>query len=252
MWWAELADLVIAMKFYEDKIAGDSMNVMKKLDKENTFLISTGEKIFSDKKRLETYIANTIYIAAIQQNFKKEYIDNFNKFQEEFPNSSYSKYIKPLIDEVEDFYKKQEESISGKIKFVKNSDEIDNTGELFSQFKGKKLYIDVWATWCGYCITEFKYGEELKKLLAERDVEILYLSIDEDKDDQKWLEMVKYYNLDGNHIRVNDSFKRNLYNLYGSEDRVSIPKYIIVDEAGKIVNLDAPRPSAIDELRKQL
>ena len=121
--------------------------------------------------------------------------------------------------------------------------------KLLSLFKGKKLYIDIWATWCSPCKEEFRHNKELKKLLKEKGIEILYISVDKDYYEQKWKENIKYFGLDGNHIRItNKSLKEDLLKIY----KGSIPHYAIIDETGKIENLNAPRPSSIEELRKAL
>lgn len=251
MWWEELSKIVVDKEMYLNCGGNfDSIRSIYSAGKINTFKIATAEKVFTNKKLLEIYTANTIYLATLQRKFEKELIDNYDKFQEDFPNSQYSKYITHLIDEVKAYHEKLEADFSDKVKFVKNRGEIDNFEELVSQFKGKQLYIDIWATWCGPCKDQFKHGKELKKLLAEKDVEILYVSIDVDKYDERWKEMIKFYDLDGNHIRVDESLKSSIYKMYGGE--ISIPKYIIVDEVGEIVDLNAPSPSEIEELREKL
>lgn len=251
MWWDELAEIVVDKEMYLDSgVDADSIQSIYAIGKENTFKISIAAKVFSNKNLLETYTANTIFKTALQRKFQEELIDNFNKFQKDFPSSKYAKYISPLIDDVKAYHKKQEEYMSENVKFIEDFDEIDDFDELLSRFKGKRLYIDIWATWCGPCKDQFKYGKELKKMLSEKNVEILYISIDRDEYAQRWVEMIKYYGLDGSHIRVNESLRGRIYDMYGGG--ISIPQYLIVDETGKIVNLNAPSPSKIDELRKKL
>ena len=253
MWWDELSGIAIDKEINLNCGGNfDSIRSIHSAGKINTFKIATAEKIFSNRQQLETYTANTIYLSALQRRFEKELIDNYNKFQEDFPKSKYSKYITHLIDDIKAYHQKIEADFLDKVKFVENPDEIETFDELISHFKGKQLYIDIWATWCGPCKDEFKYGAELKRMLSEKNTEILYISIDEAENDQRWLGMIKYYNLDGNHIRAYSSLQSSVRDLIVENGRISIPQYIIVDESGKIVDVNAPRPSEIDELRNRL
>jgi thiol-disulfide isomerase/thioredoxin len=107
-----------------------------------------------------------------------------------------------------------------------------------SQLKGKKVYVDVWATWCGPCRQEFPYSIKLKEKLKNRDdIVFLYVSVDESK--TAWENFLQTKEApQGLHIWQAKPTILNDYLIAG------IPRYILIDEAGKIVMADAPRPSA--------
>ena len=118
---------------------------------------------------------------------------------------------------------------------------------------GKKIYVDIWATWCKPCLMEFEYNEALKKILSENDIQQLYISLDNDPNsdnDKKWEDCIKQYNLTGTHIRFQggglalDIQKLFLTNDEGKVD-ISIPQYILIDEKGNIINKHAKRPSQL-------
>lgn len=47
-------------------------------------------------------------------------------------------------------------------------------------FKGKTVFVNLWATWCGPCRREMPSIESLSKKLAGKKVEFVMLSLDED------------------------------------------------------------------------
>ena len=145
-----------------------------------------------------------------------------------------------------DFYNKVDRDFSENITFVENFENINTLEELFKPMKGKKIYVDVWATWCVPCKEEFKHSERLKQILKEKDIQMLYISIDREIEDAQWKNLIKYYNLEGKHIRVNENLKNKLHYQYDEKSgMIVIPWYILIDEEGNILQKQAKRPSQI-------
>ena len=57
-----------------------------------------------------------------------------------------------------------------------------------SDFKGKILYLDIWATWCPNCIGKFPYQKQLLKRLQvlNLDTSILFININVDDSKRIW------------------------------------------------------------------
>lgn len=110
-------------------------------------------------------------------------------------------------------------------------------------FKGKYVYIDVWATWCGPCIAEIPSLNKLEEKYHDKNITFVSMSIDKIKDIEKWKKMVKDRNLGG--VQV---FADNDWNSKFIQDFkvTSIPRFILIDPNGKIVKADAARPSNSD------
>ena len=204
---------------------------------------------FLPTEDIEFFTASLIQDKALQNKFEKELIQLFEKFKSDFPNSKYTPFIKPHVDKIIQFHNIAKQGFESNIKFIDNYKNINSLEECLKPFKGKKVYIDVWATSCGACKKQFAYNAELKKILKAKGVDIIYISKDRDDYDERWKGMIKYYDLTGNHIRANRELKLDLKKIVG---RSGIPIYFIIDENGKVINNNAPRPSNLTELRKLL
>ena len=106
--------------------------------------------------------------------------------------------------------------------------------------KGKFVYIDVWATWCGPCIGEIPALKEVEKSYHGKNIEFVSISIDEKKDYEKWKKMVADKELKGIQLFADNAWKSDFVKKYAID---GIPRFILLDAEGKIVNADAPRPS---------
>ncbi len=113
-------------------------------------------------------------------------------------------------------------------------------------FKGKYVYIDVWATWCGPCIKEFPYIKELEHQLEGKNVQFVGISIDENDKKKEWKQMIIDKGLTSVQLLADNAWKSEFIEAYNIK---SIPYFILIDPEGKIINSKSPRPSS-DELRK--
>lgn len=119
-------------------------------------------------------------------------------------------------------------------------------------YKGKVIFMDIWATWCGPCRAAFAHISPLQEYAAANDVVLLYLSIDRPENDEKWRKMAAYYGLKGEHVRVQNAFHQEVYDTFGRQGTLSIPRYVIFDKQGKIRFTSAASPEQWDKLKEQL
>ena len=115
-----------------------------------------------------------------------------------------------------------------------------------SDFKGKVVLVDVWATWCGPCRGEIPHLKKLEQEMHGTDVVFLGVSVDEAKDKQKWLDFIKKEELGG--IQVHASGWSKIAQDYKIK---GIPRFMVFDKQGRVVSVDAPRPSS-PELKEML
>jgi thiol-disulfide isomerase/thioredoxin len=116
-----------------------------------------------------------------------------------------------------------------------------------SDYRGKVVYIDAWATWCGPCKREIP---NLKTLEEEfHDKNITFISVSTDRDVEAWKSFIARESMSGLQLHQNEAPGKSISELYIVN---SIPRFILIDEAGKIVSTDAPRPSSGPEIRNLL
>ena len=108
-----------------------------------------------------------------------------------------------------------------------------------SDFRGKAVYIDVWATWCGPCCAEIPHMEKLAAHYAKnKKIELISISLDDDH--AKWEKKLAEDKPEWKQFICPEAFESGLcknYDIYG------IPRFLFFDKDGKVISLDAPRPS---------
>ncbi|MDG4715461.1 TlpA family protein disulfide reductase [Winogradskyella marincola] len=117
--------------------------------------------------------------------------------------------------------------------------------------KGKYVYVDVWATWCGPCIREIPSLKEVEKQFHGKNIAFVSTSIDKASAHNTWVEMVKNKELGGIQLMADNDWNSQFVKDYAIE---GIPRFILIDPDGNIVSADAPRPSnpKLVELFKEL
>lgn len=114
-----------------------------------------------------------------------------------------------------------------------------------SDYRGKVLVIDVWATWCGGCIAKLPTYIAMSQKYKDRDdIAFITISIDDKGAFNSWkyalprLKLMEKTNLLAS--KGECSFQKD-YNITG------IPRYFLIDKEGKIVSVYAPTPGAAFE-----
>jgi thiol-disulfide isomerase/thioredoxin len=198
----------------------------------------------------EFLLARLIFDEASEMRYQKELVVLYNGFTKMYPDSRFTVFLTPLIDKINAYYDKARMAFKNDQKILENRN-IFSFKDLMGLFKGKKVFVDVWATWCGPCKEQFQFNPGLKKYLKANGVEMLYISMDNLKADKQWREMIKYYDLSGTHIRAADALKKDLMNLFWDGKSYSIPRYLIVKD-GVVVEESALRPGDGQKLYDQI
>jgi len=143
-----------------------------------------------------------------------------------------------VIKKVEEGIKKWEKIAKGQPAPGFEYPDIDGEIVSLADLKGKYVYVDVWATWCGPCKAEIPHLKALEEEMHGRNVAFVSVSVDDSKED--WEKMVKDKDLGGIQLFGGAGWKSTItedYNIRG------IPRFILIDMDGMIIDATAPRPS---------
>ena len=116
--------------------------------------------------------------------------------------------------------------------------DIDDKEVALSEFKGKYVYIDCWATWCGPCKQQLPALKQLEHKYKGKD--IVFVSISSDSDSNKWKNMVKEQKLGGVQLIKTLPTYSEFSDLFMIN---AIPRFIILDKEGKVFDANVTRPS---------
>lgn len=118
-----------------------------------------------------------------------------------------------------------------------------------TDLKGKYVYVDVWATWCGPCKAEIPSLKALEKKYEGKNIQFVSLSIDDDRSHggsweqakKSWKAMIASEQLSGIQLFAPNGWQSQFvldYKIQG------IPRFLLIDLNGNIVTPEAPRPSS--------
>ena len=157
---------------------------------------------------------NDIMALSTNEEFKEKLTEKFNRFSELVKGK-----ISPIFENYEN-YKGGTSSLS--------------------DFKGKYVYIDVWATWCAPCKAEIPALKVLSEKYKDKDIVFVSISVDKKRAYQAWKDMIKEKEMDGVQLYAPNDWNSKFVQEYGI---TGIPRFILIDKEGMIVNANAPRPS---------
>ena len=110
-------------------------------------------------------------------------------------------------------------------------------------FKGKMIYLSFWATWCSPCIKTLPKKNDIIRKYENKQIEFINVSFDTEKD--KWEKSIKDYNISGLNLICKGNWEDVLKTNYYIQ---GIPKYVLINKNGEIIDSDAPSPGNKTEL----
>ncbi len=150
---------------------------------------------------------------------------------------------KKVLESLEEFLVTADKLGQGKLSPTFAYKSIKGKEVKLEDLKGKLVYIDVWATWCGPCKGELPYLKKLEKEYHRKPIHFVSISVD--NTEQPWRKMVKEKKLGGIQLHADKNWQSDFVQAYGIK---GIPRFILLDKKGNIISADAPRPSS-DEIR---
>ena len=115
--------------------------------------------------------------------------------------------------------------------------------EVIGRYKGKIIYVDFWASWCAPCRSLFPKSLQLQEQLSS---DIIFLYISKDQNSELWLKASNY-----ERISRDKSFLISNQSEFVENNKINtIPRYMIFDRAGKLIDNNAMRPDDKDFVEK--
>ena len=99
--------------------------------------------------------------------------------------------------------------------------------------------MDIWAMWCAPCLTEKPFFQKAEESFKDRN-DIVFIGVSHDGKEKKeiWKKFVEKKGF--KNIELLANYDESIGKYYKVE---GIPRFMIFDKEGKIVTVDAPRPS---------
>lgn len=119
--------------------------------------------------------------------------------------------------------------------------------ELMNSYKGKVVYIDVWASWCAPCKAVMPTAKNLRDKYKNKDIVFLYLAYNDQE--KAWQNEIHKSGLDDG-VAYNFLIASPKSQWVQDMNLKTIPRYMIYDKSGKLVSKEAPDPKKESELSK--
>jgi peroxiredoxin len=149
-------------------------------------------------------------------------------YQDSFSNRSYTQRLLQQMDALKAIEKAPDFTLK----------DLNGNAVSLSDFRGKVVYLDFWATSCAPCVKEIPYYQNLQREFKDEQVVFLFVSIGDSEAPLK--AFLKSRGFTGKHLLAPEGFGSEVARQY----KISgLPKYIVVDRNGLVFNSDAPRPS---------
>jgi len=162
-----------------------------------------------------------------------------------------------LTDQLQASYKQQQARASQFVEFIGKPSPVFENYENYkggttslSDLKGKYVYVDIWATWCGPCKREIPSLKEVEKTYHGKNIEFVSISVDNGRgykektveaSKEGWKKMIAEKELGGIQLFSDKAWESDFVTGYKIR---GIPRFVLIDPDGNVVNADAPRPSS--------
>lgn len=125
--------------------------------------------------------------------------------------------------------------------------DVDNKPVRLSDFKGKYVLIDFWASWCGPCRAENPNLLAAYNVYKDKGLNILAVSIDDNRSRDAWLKAIVDDAMPWVHVADLKGWSNDAAVLYGVR---GVPQNYLVDPSGKIIAINLRGEKLHEELAK--
>ena len=232
-------EAVIAKNFF-DEYGKTQQAFFEKYDEEIKVVITENNYQKTDDKMKEVFGLNEAFafdVIALQRKVNQmeknliPYTDNqLQWIQGKIKHPFLSNYIVGENNKIKAKIESNKLQSDFRINTVKKTEGDELFESMIAKFKGKVIYVDFWATWCGPCMQGIKEIAPLKEEMKNDDVVFLYIT-NPTSPENTWSNKIP--DIKGEHYRVSQdewNYLTQKFNISG------IPHYVLVNKKGEIVN----------------
>ena len=149
------------------------------------------------------------------------------------------------IREVQAEMKKENANIKGTWRDLPEGEPQEWLPKIVAEHKGRIVFVDFWATWCGPCRMGMEAMESMKEKLLERGVDVVYIT-DTSSDSNEWTKYIGKHA--GDHYIVP---KEKVEAMQIPDYENAIPHYLIYDREGKLAKTNVGWPG-LEKMMQEL
>lgn len=190
------------------------------------------------KPRIKTLFQASEYADILDRKFTEQDLNNIDSYLGQLP-----------VGDIRDELQKKRNSVDilskGHVATDLKLATPDGKEVLLSSYKGKVIYVDLWATWCGPCIKESPYFHSLAE--KYKDKNIVFLAVSTDTEKKSWL---KFLEKKESHLPEfisidNEALKKGWKLKF-------IPRFLLIAPDFTIIDAYAPLPSSGEKIESLL
>lgn len=190
-------------------------------------MIENIEKKISNKKLKEELAYRAVGLRLVRTN-------ELDKVYEKTKNLiSNGEYLASLESKYQKLKKVQKGAVSPTLQLY----DINENLVSLNDFRGQLVYIDIWSTHCAPCVAEIPSLNEIERIYRDKNIKFISICVGETK--EGWRKFVNNREMIGIQLHAPDpgiAFFKD-YIVGG------IPRFILIDKEGKIIDAWAKRPS---------